>query len=202
MLKHIYGNAPSDLSESLEKISTIVYVRGVIDDDSVKEFEESISKCLRSGQEIIPIVLNSPGGHVDVMNAMIDIIDTIEVPVATICLGQAMSAAAILLSCGDEGLRFAGPNSRIMIHHIAGGVFDKLPEIKSSVEEMQRMSDVAFKRLAKNCGKPDGFFLDLLSEKKNLDLYLTPEQAFRYNIVNHIRVPELRTTVTFKTELI
>src|SRR6185436_15830041 len=117
MLKHIYaGNVPQD-QEVLEKISNIVCVRGEIDDDRVKEFDEAICKCLRNGQEIIPIIIDSYGGSVDSMNAMIDIIDSIEIPVATICLGKAMSAGAMLLACGDEGLRFASPTSRVMIHH-------------------------------------------------------------------------------------
>jgi ATP-dependent Clp protease protease subunit len=135
--------------------------------------------------------------------AMADLIKTSNKTIATIVVGKAMSAGAILLTCGHEGYRFAAPTSTIMIHDISMGTFGKIEEIKSDSKEGERLNKVVFGLMEKNCGLDKGALLDRLRKEHNsADWFLTPTQARKCNIVNHIRVPKLITKVTVTSELL
>lgn len=196
MVKNIHNDDGSNITDvivhALEEQSVTIYVNE-FSEESARDFYFSFSRALKSGQKIIPIVIDSYGGSADSLIAMMDVIYSSPVPVATLAVGKAMSCGAFLLSCGTEGMRFIGPNSRVMIHGVSSGLFGKLPEVKHELIEMNRMQDMMFKNMAKNCGKPVNYFLKLLEKKGNLDWYLTPQECLKHNIVNHIRVPMLRT---------
>ena len=75
-----------------------------------------------SSKEDIKIYINSPGGSVTSAMALYDTIQHVKADISTICIGQAASAAAVLLACGAKGKRFSLPNSRVLIHQVMGGV--------------------------------------------------------------------------------
>jgi ATP-dependent Clp protease protease subunit len=170
---------------------------------AVKQFKDEFMDAHETGQEIIPIVIDSFGGSVYAVLAMADFIKNSDKTIATIVVGKAMSAGAILLTCGHEGYRFASPASTIMIHDISMGVHGKIEEIKSDSKEGERLNKLVFSLMEKNCGLgKDALLSQLRKDHNSADWFLTPTQARKNNIVNHIKVPKLITKVTVETELL
>src|SRR6187549_1450740 len=94
-----------------------------------------------NAKEDIKIYVNSPGGSVTSALAMYDTIQHIKSDVATICVGQAASAGAVLLASGTKGKRYALPNARIMIHQIMGGAEGQYSDIEIQAKEILRMKE-------------------------------------------------------------
>lgn len=169
---------------------------------AVKQFKDEFLAAHETGQEIIPIVIDSFGGSVYSVLAMADLIKTSDKKIATIAMGKAMSCGAILLTCGHEGLRYASPTSTVMIHDVSMGTWGKMEEIKADTGEGERLNKLIFAMMEKNIGVKKGTLLDTLRSKHNsADWFMTPAQAKKLNIVNHVKVPKLVTKVTVKTEL-
>ena len=78
-----------------------------------------------TGQKVIPVVIDSYGGQVYSLMSMIAAIESAELPVATIVEGKAMSCGAVLLSFGEQGMRFADPHATVMIHDVSSGGYGK-----------------------------------------------------------------------------
>jgi ATP-dependent Clp protease protease subunit len=171
-------------------------------EQAVKQFRDEFMDAHETGQEIIPIIIDSFGGSVYSVLAMADIIKSSNKTVATIVMGKAMSCGAVLLTCGDEGYRFASPASTIMIHDVALGTYGKIEEIKADSKEGERLNKLIFALMEKNCGlQKDTLLNKLRKEHNSADWFLTPQQAKKNNIVNHIKVPKLVTKVIVTTEL-
>lgn len=164
-------------------------------DSSAREFYNNFQKAKASGQSIIPIIIESYGGCADALISMMDVVQSSDMPVATIALGKAMSCGSFLLSCGTEGMRYAAPSARIMIHHISSGTWGTEPDMQVDMEETKRLQKYLFHMMAENCGKPKNYFLSKLKEKGNTDWYLTAAEAKKHNLVNHVKIPELGTIV-------
>lgn len=162
---------------------------------SAKEFAESLKTIQRSGQSVIPVFIDSPGGSVYSLLAMCDLVKSSKVPVATIIVGKAMSAGAIFFSCGTNGYRYASPNSTIMIHEVSSNSSGKVEELKIDTREADRLNILILKILANNIGKEDDYFLKVIHEHNHLDWYLTPEEAKTLNLVNHIKIPDIKLKV-------
>jgi ATP-dependent Clp endopeptidase proteolytic subunit ClpP len=195
-------NTPStDLVKSIDDKNVVIYVNAFTE-DSAKNFYNEFSKAVKARQQVIPIVIDSYGGYVDSLISMMDIIESSSVPVATIATGKAMSCGSILLSCGKDGMRYIAPSARVMIHHVSRATWGKVPDMKVDVEESERIQELIFSKMAKNCGKQPKYFLDQLKERGNIDWYLTPEECVKHNVVNHIKLPEFRTKVTIETILV
>lgn len=186
----------------LLKTDIIVHVNK-FNEASVRQFKDEFLAAHETGQEIIPIVIDSFGGAIYSLLAMIDLIKSSDKPIATITMGKAMSCGAVLLTCGDDGLRFASPTSTIMIHDVSMGTFGKMEEIKADAGEGERLNKLIFSMMEKNIGVKKDILLNILRTKHNsADWYLTPQQAKKLNIINHIKVPKLITRVTVTSELI
>ncbi len=156
----------SDLQKQLhDRVVTIIV--NEFTQETAKKFYESFQKALDSGQNIIPIVIDSYGGSVDALVTMMELIDSSRIPVATIAVGKAMSCGAMLLACGNKGMRYVAPSSRVMMHHVSSVAWGTTPELKISVEETERLQQMIFEKVSKNSGQKKNFFLKLL---KPLDL--------------------------------
>jgi len=165
------------------------------DEKSAKEFQDQMAQAHNTGQKIIPVVIDSYGGHVYSLMAMISAIKNAEIPVATIVEGKAMSCGAILFSFGEEGMRFMDPNATIMIHDVSSMERGKVEEIKASSAEADRLNKIVYEMMAVNCGKKKDHFLKLVHKKGHADWYLDPEEAKKHNLANQIRVPTLRINI-------
>lgn len=169
-------------------------------DDAAEKFSQEMSKAHNTGQPVIPVVIDSFGGMIHSLLAMMADIDHATLPVATIAVGKAMSCGALLLSCGTDGYRFADPSSSVMIHDASAWECGKIEELKSGIKETERLNNFLYHRMAKNCGHRDmNYFLKLIHDRSHAEVYLTAKEAVRHKIVNHVRVPQFTTDVIVKT---
>lgn len=102
--------------------------------------------------------------------------------VNVICVGMAASMAAVLLSSGEKGKRYALPHSRIMIHQPLGGAQGQASDIKIQAEQILKIKDVINEILSKNTGKS----LEEIERDTNRDYYLTAEEALKYGLIDEI----------------
>ena len=199
-MKIIY-NRSKLLKECELYYSPIVIYVNEFTNKSAKEFSHKMTLAHNTGQPIIPIVIDSYGGEVYSLMNMISEIMNSELPIMTIAQGKAMSCGAVLLSFGDDGMRYADPNATIMIHDVASGAFGKVAELKSDVKEAERLNKKIFSMVDTNCEQPNGFFMKKLKEKDRADWYLTAKKAKKFNLVNHLRIPTFMVDVEVKMKI-
>ena len=130
----------------------------------------------------IHFYLNSPGGEVSATLAIYDTMQILSCPVATYCVGQAASGAAVLLAGGAAGKRFALPNSRVMIHQPHGGVGGQVSDIEIQAEEILRSRQVLNEILAQHT-KQD---IEVIAKDTDRDFFLGAEDAKKYGLVDDI----------------
>ena len=130
----------------------------------------------------IHLYINSPGGSVDDTLAIYDTIQFLKCDVATYCVGQAASGAAMILSAGTRGKRFALPHSKIMIHQPWGGVTGQASDIQIQAEEILKSKRMLNEILAHHTGKT----VEQIESETERDRYLTPTEAKEYGIVDEI----------------
>jgi ATP-dependent Clp protease protease subunit len=144
--------------------------------------------CLQSmdADRDIEIYINSPGGSFTALTAIYDTMQYIKPSVRTVCLGQAASAAAVLLAAGSKGKRLALPNSRILIHQpaVEGQGFGQSSDIEIQANEIMRIRELMEGMLATDTGRNQ----DEVSRDIERDKYLTAEQAKEYGIIDDILV--------------
>lgn len=175
-------------------LPVIIYVNK-FDEEEVRDFEEDMDAAHESGQSIIPIVIDSFGGSCYGANSMISSILNAKLPVATILKGKAMSAGALTFGFGTEGYRFMDPNAILMIHDAACGTYGKVEEVKADAAHLEHLNETCYKRLAKHLGHPENYILDMITQQKHADWYLTAKEAKKHKIANHLRIPEFVTKI-------
>ena len=155
----------------------------------VKNFKLDFDDLNNSNLPIIPVLIDSFGGEVYSLLAMLDIMSTAVKPVATVALGKAMSCGSILLACGSPGLRFVGEHSTVMVHDVATVSFGKIEELKADVGEGERLNNKIFEMLDNRCGKQKGYFQKIIAEKKHANWYLDSADVIKHGIADHIGMP-------------
>jgi ATP-dependent Clp protease protease subunit len=130
----------------------------------------------------INLYIHSPGGMVTAGMAIYDTMQFVKPDVATLCMGQAASMAAVLLAAGAQGKRSALPNSRIMIHQPLGGTQGQATDIEIYTKEMLKMRERLNMILAKHTGRP----IDQIGKDTDRDNFMSADQAKAYGIVDEI----------------
>ena len=130
----------------------------------------------------ISIYINNVGGIVTSGMAILDTLNFIKCPVATYCIGQAASMAAIILACGEKGKRYALPNARIMIHQPLGGIQGQATDLEIQTKEILRMKIRLNEILAKVTGQP----LSKIEKDTERDYFMSAEEAKNYGIVDDV----------------
>jgi ATP-dependent Clp protease protease subunit len=128
------------------------------------------------------VYVNSPGGHVTAGLAIYDTIQYIKPDVATMCIGQAASMAAVLLASGSKGKRYALPHARVMIHQVLGGVEGQAADIEIHAREILRIREEINRILAKHTNQP----IDRISKDTERDYFLRPNDALEYGLIDAI----------------
>lgn len=128
--------------------------------------------------------INSPGGVVTAGMAIFDTMNYIRPNVATICIGQAASMGAFLLSSGEKGKRYALPHARIMIHQPLGGAQGQASDIAIQAEEILRMKKELNAILAKNTGQT----IKTLEKDTDRDNFLSAKEALNYGLIDEVLV--------------
>jgi ATP-dependent Clp protease protease subunit len=132
----------------------------------------------------ISFYINSPGGSVTAGLAIYDTMQFVRPPVSTICIGQAMSMGAVLLSAGQKGRRYALPHSRIHIHQPLGGAQGQAADIEIQAREILRVREDLNNIIQLHTGQS----LKKIEKDTDRDLFMTPQQAVEYGLIDEVIV--------------
>jgi ATP-dependent Clp protease protease subunit len=135
----------------------------------------------------IQLYINSPGGSVTALLAIYDTLQYVKPDVATTCMGQAASAAAVLLAAGAPGKRYGLPHSRVLIHQPSGGAEGQSADIEIQAREILRLRRTLDELLAHHTGQP----VERIGRDTDRDFILNAEQAKEYGIIDEIIVSRL-----------
>jgi ATP-dependent Clp protease protease subunit len=130
----------------------------------------------------INFYINSPGGLVTSGMAIYDTMQYIKSPIATLCMGQAASMAALLLAAGTPGKRFALPHARILIHQPLGGFQGQATDVDIQAREILRLREELNQIMARHTGQP----IDRINRDTERDFYMSGEQAKEYGLVDAV----------------
>ncbi|MBC5857783.1 ATP-dependent Clp endopeptidase proteolytic subunit ClpP [Campylobacter jejuni] len=130
----------------------------------------------------IYLYINSPGGVITSGFSIYDTMNYIKPDVCTICIGQAASMGAFLLSCGTEGKRFALPNSRIMIHQPLGGARGQATDIEIQAKEILRLKTILNDVLAKNTKQK----VAKIAKDTERDFFMSAQEAKEYGLIDKV----------------
>jgi ATP-dependent Clp protease protease subunit len=176
------GERAYDIYSRLLK-DRIIFLGEPIDDAVVNTIiAQLLFLDTESSTDDIKVYINSPGGSVTSAMALYDTIQHVKADVSTIVIGQAASAAAVLLSAGTKGKRLALPNSRIMIHQVMGGVEGQQKDVEIQAKEMLRMKNQINEIMAKHTGQT----LKKIEQDTDRDYFMTPDEAKKYGLIDKI----------------
>lgn len=165
------------------------------------KFCTDCGKVLSTGQDFLPIVIDSSGGYVNFLFAMIELLNTCGVEVVTICSSRMYSAGAVLFSCGHR--RYMSPDAVALIHDVSNNdTYGKVLDLENSVEEVSRLNTLLYKMLDKNTGNKKGYWGDLVIDNSFSDLYLTAKMSKKHGLATHVCTPHLETRVELTTKLV
>ncbi len=137
---------------------------------------------MENPEKDIYLYINSPGGYVTAGLAIYDTLQYIKPDVATVCIGQAASMAAVILSSGADGKRYSLPNSNILIHQPLGGVQGQATDIEIHAEEIIKTKKRLNAILAKNSGQD----IDKVSSDTDRDYFMTADEAKEYGLIDEV----------------
>ena len=141
----------------------------------------------------INLYINSPGGDITALFAIYDTLQYVKNDVSVVCLGQAASAAAVLLAAGTQGKRFALPHARILLHQPYGGAAGQAADIEIQAKEIIRMRDLLNEILAEHTGQT----LEKIAKDTDRDFIMSAEEAKQYGLIDEVirnqRLAELPT---------
>jgi len=178
------GERPWDIFSRLLK-DRIIFLGTPINDDVANiVIAQLLFLESEDPEKEINLYLNSPGGSVTAGLAIYDTMQYVRCKVSTICLGQAASMAALLLSAGEKGKRFALPNSRILIHQPMGGVSGQATDIEIHAREILKLRHTLNEILAKHTAQP----LERIQVDTERDYYMGALQAKEYGIIDEVFV--------------
>ena len=180
--KSQFGERAYDIYSRLLK-DRIIFIGGPID-DAVANLVMAQLLFLDSEdpKKDISVYINSPGGVVTAGMAIYDTMQYIKADVSTICIGQAASAAALLLAAGSKGKRLALPNARVMIHQVMGGAEGQATDVEIQTREILRIKKTLNEVLAKHTGKS----VNVIEKDTDRDFYMNALEAKKYGIVDEV----------------
>src|SRR3989338_9563397 len=180
--KSQFGERAYDIYSRLLE-DRIIFLGGPIDDHTANIV---IAQLLflenKDSKKDIQFYINSPGGSVTAAMAILDTMNYIKSDVGTVCVGMAASAAAIILSNGAKGKRFALPNAEIMIHQPHGGTEGQATDIEIAAKQIIKLRERLNKILAKNTGQN----FTKVEKDVERDYYMTADEAKKYGVVDEI----------------
>jgi ATP-dependent Clp protease protease subunit len=133
----------------------------------------------------ISLYINSPGGSVTAGLAIYDTMQYVKAPVSTICIGMAASMAAVLLSAGSTGKRYALPHGRVMIHQGYGGFRGSPPDALIQMKEWEHLVGMLHEILSRHTGQP----IERIVKDTERDFFMSPEEAKAYGLIDAVYYP-------------
>jgi ATP-dependent Clp protease protease subunit len=135
------------------------------------------------------LYINSPGGQVYPGLAIYDTMQHLRAPIATFCVGMAMSMAAVLLAAGTKGKRNALPNSRIMLHQPSGGSQGSAADIEIAAKEILHIRERLNQIISRHTGQP----VERIADDVDRDRFMSPEEAVAYGLIDRVLEGPVRT---------
>ncbi len=177
------GERAYDLYSRLLK-DNIIFLQTPIDDQIASLLcAQLVHLESENPEKDINIYINSPGGDITALFAIYDTMQFIRNDIATICLGQAASAAAVLLAAGTKGKRLALPHSRVLLHQPYGQVgYGQVTDLELAAKEILRMRDLLEHILAKHTGQS----LEKVHADTDRDFVLEANEALEYGIIDTV----------------
>ena len=176
------GERSYDIYSRLLK-ERIIFLGSAIDDNIANlVMAQMLHLEAEDPEKDIQLYINSPGGIVTAAMAVYDTMQFIKSPVSTICIGQAASAAAVLLLAGEKKKRFSLPNSRVMLHQPSGGVSGTTIDVEIHAKEMVRIRQLLNELISKHTGQ------DITKVEKDTerDFILDAVEAQKYGIIDEV----------------
>ncbi len=164
-------------------LDRIVFISGEVNDDMANAVvAQLLFLQSQDPKKQINVYINSPGGSVTAGLAIYDTMQFVSCPIATYCIGQAASMGAVLLTAGAKGMRYALPNSRIMIHQPWGGAEGKASDIEITAKEILRLKDILNGILASHSGRK---FEDVVKDTDR-DFFMSAEEAKKWGLIDNV----------------
>lgn len=168
-----------------------IWVNEFEDEDVEKFYQHFYALEFFSDANEITIFVNSYGGQYHNFLAMRSIIKRASKPVATVVVGKAMSCGALLAASGSPGYRFASPESDLMVHEVSlSEASGKNAEFQNSAKMLDNLNKKMIKQLGEDTKLDANEWKDLIKGQGNVDLFMSPAQAKKYGLVDHIGMPE------------
>lgn len=180
--KSQFGERAFDIYSRLLK-ENIVFLGGPIDDETANiVIAQLLFLQFENPKKDIQLYINSPGGSVSAALAILDTMNHVKNDISTVCVGLAASAAALLLSAGKKGKRFALPNSEIMIHQPLGGAQGQASDIEITARQILKLKGKLTKIIADNTGKT----VAQIEKDSDRDYYMSADEAKKYGLVDKV----------------
>lgn len=177
-----FGERAYDIYSRLLK-DRIIFVGGSIDDHVANLIMAQLLFLeSENSTKDIQMYINSPGGSVSAGLAIYDTMNHIKPDISTICMGMAASMGAFLLAGGKKGKRFALPNSRVMLHQVAGGTEGQASDIEIQAREIIRIKKQMNEILSQNTGQK----LDKVEKDTDRDYWMSPDEAQQYGLIDKV----------------
>lgn len=176
------GERAYDIYSRLLK-DRIIFIGGPIDDAVANlVMAQLLFLDAEDPKKDISIYINSPGGVVTAGMAIYDTIQYVKADISTICIGQAASAAAILLAAGTKGKRLALPNARVLIHQVMGGAEGQATDVEIQTREIVRVKRSINEIMSKHTGQT----IAKIEKDTDRDFYMTALEAKKYGIIDQV----------------
>jgi ATP-dependent Clp protease protease subunit len=180
--KSPYGERAFDIYSRLLK-ERIIFLSGPIEDHTANlVIAQLLFLASEDPKKDIQLYINSPGGSVTAGLAILDTMNFVKPDVATVCVGMAASAAAVILAAGQKGKRYALPNAEVMIHQPWGGAQGQATDIEITAKHIIATRERLNKLLSKATGQP----LDKIEKDVDRDYFMMAEDAKKYGIIDEI----------------
>jgi ATP-dependent Clp protease protease subunit len=176
------GERAYDIYSRLLKDRIIFLGTGISDDIANLVIAQLLFLEAEDPDKEINFYINSPGGLVTAGMAIYDTMQYIKSPVATLCMGQAASMAALLLAAGSQGKRFALPHARILIHQPLGGFQGQATDVDIQAREILRLREELNEIMARHTGQP----IDRINRDTERDFYMSGIQAKEYGLIDDV----------------
>ncbi|AUI66424.1 MULTISPECIES: ATP-dependent Clp endopeptidase proteolytic subunit ClpP [Glaesserella] len=176
------GERAYDIYSRLLK-ERIIFLNGGVEDEMAKLIiAQMLFLEAEDPEKDIYLYINSPGGVVTAGLAIYDTMNFIKPDVSTLCMGQACSMGAFLLSAGAKGKRFALPNSRVMIHQPLGGYRGQATDIQIHAQEILKLKEMLTRKMAEHCSQP----FDKVAADTERDNFMSADEAKAYGLIDEV----------------
>jgi len=192
-------NISKKIKELEMRLAPVIICVNDFTEENANQFIKEIGLAHNTGQPIIPVVIDSYGGDVYSLGRMIDAIKNATLPVATIVEGKAMSCGAILMTYGTKGYRYCNQDATVMMHDISASSYGKIEEIRSSLQEVDRLQSKILAEVDRNCCQEKGYFNKNIHDKGRADWFINPDEALAIGMCDKLGNPNLN--IDFKVDI-